>query len=76
VDWKSGGQVNYFPDFARQWWKRWIETGSGRWSVGLDDFPKLAAMGVDYVVLKKPVPGGTPGFTNAGYSVYVVASLR
>jgi hypothetical protein len=76
VDWKSGGQVNYFPDFARQWWTRWVETGSGRWSVGLDDFPKLAAMGVDCVVLKKPVPGGTPVFSNAGYSVYVVASLR
>ncbi len=31
VDWKSGGQVNYFPDFSREWWRRWVETGSGRW---------------------------------------------
>jgi len=23
VDWKSGGQVNYFKDFGEQWWSRW-----------------------------------------------------
>jgi uncharacterized protein DUF6798 len=74
VDWKSGGQVNYFPEFARQWWTRWVETGSGRWSVAPEDFPKLAALGVDYVVLKNPVTGGTPQFTSARYFAYATSS--
>jgi hypothetical protein len=74
VDWKSGGQVNYFPDFAREWWTRWIETGSGHWTVTREDFPKLAAMGVDYVVLKKPIPDATPQFTGAKYFAYATSS--
>ncbi len=74
VDWKSGGQVNYFPEFAREWWKRWVETGSGRWSVTPEDFPKLAAMGVDYVVLKRPIAGAAPQFTSARYFAYATSS--
>jgi hypothetical protein len=72
VDWKSGGQVNYFPGFAREWWTRWVATGSGRWSVRPEDFSRL--QGVDYVVLKKPIAGVTPVFQNAGYSVYATVS--
>jgi hypothetical protein len=72
VDWKSGGQVNYFPEFARQWWTRWVETGSGRWPA--PDFQRLDAMGVDYVVLKKPIQGAAPLFTNASYAVYSTSS--
>jgi hypothetical protein len=74
VDWKSGGQVNYFPEFASLWWSRWVETGSGRWSVTPQDFPKLATIGVDYVVLKKPVPGATPQFLGAKYFAYATSS--
>ncbi len=74
VDWKSGGQVNYFPVFSTEWWKRWVETGSGRWSVTPQDLPKLAAMGVDYVVLKKPMQGATPKFTGARYFAYATSS--
>jgi len=72
VDWKSGGQINYFPEFARQWWTRWVETGSGRWPA--PDLQKLAAMGVNYVVLKKPIPGAVPLFANTGYAVYSTSS--
>lgn len=74
VDWKSGGQVNYFPEFSTEWWTRWVETGSGRWSVRAQDLSKLAAMGVDYVVLKKPMPGATPQFAAAGYFAYATSS--
>ena len=74
VDWKSGGQANYFPEFARVWWTRWVETGSGRWSVTPNDFPKLAAMGVHYIVLKKPVPGAMPQFVSAEYFAYATSS--
>jgi len=74
VDWKSGGQVNYFPEFAREWWTRWVETGSGRWNVTPDDFPKLAAMGVDYVMMKKQIVGATPQFSGGKYFAYATSS--
>lgn len=74
VDWKSGGQVNCFPGFAREWWTRWVATGSGRWSVTPEDFSRLN--GIDFVVLKKPIDGVVPVFQNAGYTVYRTASQR
>lgn len=74
VDWKSGGQVNYFPEFSREWWRRWVETGSGRWSPSPADFARLSAMGVDYVVLKKPLPGTPPLFQNQAFAAYATSS--
>jgi hypothetical protein len=74
VDWKSGGQVNYFPEFARQWWARWVETGSGTWSPPPRDLPNLSAMGIDYVVLKRAISGAPALYSNAGYSVYATSS--
>jgi len=59
VDWKSGGQVNYFPGFAREWWTRWQQVNT---------FQDLT--GADYVVTKKPIPGALPLYQNATYSVY------
>jgi hypothetical protein len=59
VDWKSGGQVNYFPAFAEQWWKRWQQVNN------LQDLT-----GADYVVTKKPIPNATPLFANPTYFVY------
>lgn len=59
VDWKSGGQVNYFPAFAQEWWKRWQQ---------VNDHHDLT--GADYVVTKKPIPNLTPVFANATYWVY------
>jgi hypothetical protein len=74
VDWKSGGQVNYFPEFSRIWWTRWVETGSGRWTPAAADLSRLRDMGVDYVVLKKPATGAAPVYSNAAYSVYATSS--
>jgi hypothetical protein len=74
VDWKSGGQVNYFPEFAREWWTRWVNVGSGRWDVSPEDLPKLAAMGVDYVVMKKQMVGATPQFDGGKYFAYATSS--
>jgi hypothetical protein len=76
VDWKSGGQVNYFPQFSRQWWTRWVETGSGRWNVTGRDFPRLGALGVDYVVLRSAhaITGESPAFSNSRYVAYRISS--
>jgi len=72
VDWKGGGQVNYLPDFALEWWKRWEETREGRWNVRPADLRRIAAMGVDYVVVPadRPIPGVEPAFLNQRYRVY------
>jgi hypothetical protein len=69
VDWKGGGQVNYFEDLALEWWKRWRESMLH----SLSD-AELAARGVDYVVveLKDARPGPLPVYSNALYAVYRV----
>jgi hypothetical protein len=72
VDWKGGGQVNYLPDFATEWWKRWEETRQGRWNMRPADLRRCAAMGVDYVVAPadRPIPGAEPAFQNQRFLVY------
>ncbi len=58
VDWKSGGQVNYFPEFGHEWWKRRNEKT-----------PE-----VDYIVLRAPRAGEAPVFSNSRYAVYATSS--
>ncbi|HEV8148319.1 MAG TPA: DUF6798 domain-containing protein [Bryobacteraceae bacterium] len=72
TDWKSGGQVNYFPMFTSDWWKRWIETNAGRWKLKASDFSALADRSIDYVVLQteQAVPGVPEAFRNSKYVVY------
>jgi hypothetical protein len=69
VDWKGGGQVNYFEDLALEWWKRWQESMLH----SLSD-AELAARGIDYLVveLKDARPGVLPVYSNAIYAVYRV----
>jgi hypothetical protein len=70
VDWKSGGQVNYFEDEAMEWWSRWRDTMLRRASDA-----ELAARGVNYVVveLKDRREGVLPVYSNAIYAVYRLA---
>jgi hypothetical protein len=67
VDWKGGGQVNYFEDVALEWWARWQATIVRRASDA-----ELAARGVDFVIveLKDIRRGKQPVYSNAGYAVY------
>jgi len=69
VDWKSGGQVNYFRQFGEQWWFRWQQT-AGR-GFQLSDLPRYGGLGISYAVLnaaqKLPQP---PVFENSRYAVY------
>ncbi len=69
VDWKGGGQVNYFRDFGEQWWFRWQQTvGRG---FQPSDLPRYGGLGIGYVVLRiadrlqQP-----PLFQNSRYVVY------
>ena len=72
VDWKGGGQVTYLPDFASEWWARWQETREGRWNVRAPELRRIAAMGVDYVVVPadRPIPGAAPVFKNQRFLAY------
>jgi hypothetical protein len=76
TDWKSGGQVNYFPMFTSDWWTRWIETNAGRWNLKADDFSALADRSIDYVVLQAEhaVPDRNPVFRNERYAVYAATN--
>jgi hypothetical protein len=70
VDWKAGGQVNYFRSLAEDWWNRWQATMSGKDIAA--NVPRFRALGIDYVVLKKndPLAGLSPVYQNNGYLVY------
>lgn len=70
VDWKAGGQANYFRDFALEWLRRWNELSSGKLTP--DDW---RARGVDYLVYAGPKLEslGEPVFQNAKYRAYRIA---
>lgn len=72
VDWKGGGQVNYFPRYAREWWRRWQAAMEPKFTA--DRVPELAALGIDYLVLKHghELEGREPLFDNADYTVYSI----
>jgi hypothetical protein len=70
VDWKSGGQVNYYRSLGEEWWSRWKEVN------GLEfrrpDFDRLRALGIDYVVLTSAqrLPDRQPVYENSRFVVY------
>lgn len=73
VDWKAGGQVNYFRSLALDWWARWQASMSGK------DIPanlgRFKEFGIDYIVMKKndPIAGLVPVYSNSGYLIYRLA---
>jgi hypothetical protein len=71
VDWKGGGQANYVPGFAEEWWLRWQQTNSNRFRPAM--LPKYAALGIQYVVLQpRNRLRQPPVFENAKYAVYAL----
>jgi hypothetical protein len=72
VDWKGGGQANYVPGFAEQWWYRWQQTNANRFKPAM--LSKYAALGIQYVVLQPrnrlPRPAA---LENGKYAVYAAA---
>ena len=70
VDWKTGGQVNFFKDLGEEWWSRWQKTMAAAFNSG--SMPSYRGLAIDYVVLqsKHRLPGVTPLFQNSHYVVY------
>lgn len=70
VDWKGGGQINFFHDFARIWWSRWQETMALPFRP--EELTQFRPLGVDYVVLgpKNRLPDRRAIFENGRYVVY------
>ena len=72
VDWKGGGQVNYIPDFAEQWWFRWQQTMVPRFTAAA--VPKFDALGIQYIVVQPKNRLAQPAaFANASYAAYRIA---
>ncbi len=70
VDWKGGGQINFFPEFAREWRSRWQATLAEPYRP--DRLPAYTALGIDYVVLsaRNRLPQRDPAYGNARYLIY------
>lgn len=70
VDWKAGGQVNFFKDLGEEWWSRWQRTMAAPFNP--DSLTSYRGLGIDYAVLLAGhrITGMTPAFENAGYVVY------
>jgi hypothetical protein len=70
VDWKTGGQVNFFRELGEEWWARWQKTMAASFDPG--SMTIYRGLGIDYVVLqsKHRLAGVTPVFENGSYAVY------
>ncbi|MBI3471153.1 MAG: hypothetical protein HY013_07340 [Candidatus Solibacter usitatus] len=68
VDWKGGGQVNYFRSLGEDWWRRW------QWAMAkpLDRPDRYAPMGIAFVVRspKRQAADRPALFRNAKFVVY------
>jgi hypothetical protein len=66
VDWKSGGQVNFLPAFAGEWWRRWQLVEK------VHSLNKYRALGIDFVVFQKAhrLNDVQPVYENGRYVVY------
>ncbi len=69
VDWKSGGQVNFFKDLGEEWWSRWQQTMEKPFEPR--DVARDRALGIDYIIVspKSRLPDA-PVFENARYLAY------
>jgi hypothetical protein len=76
VDWKSGGQVNYFESFADEWYPRFEQTMDGKFTAAR--LEEMLSLPIDYYVLKgkHKLAGIKPVFENSDYVVYDAQDLR
>lgn len=70
VCWKQGGQVNYFPEYARVWWERWTALlAPGHPPL---DYNDLRQRGITHLVFTTAQPAEplTRLYEGPGYRVY------
>jgi hypothetical protein len=69
VDWKSGGQVNYYRSLADDWWSRWRQ-----FQDRTPDLQQMSSAGIEYVVMRSgdQLKGQQPIFQNDSFLVYRV----
>lgn len=72
VDWKSGGQVNYYRSLGEQWWTRWKTTNALEFR--REQFDQFADLGIDYVILTsaRRLPDRQADYENPRFVVYKV----
>ena len=72
VDWKSGGQVNYYRSLGEEWWTRWKAVNMLKFR--RESFEQFPSLGVDYVVLTsaRRLPRRRPDYENGRFVVYKV----
>ena len=70
VDWKSGGQVNFFKDLGEEWWWRWQQTLAQPFDP--NNLMQYRALAINYIVVrpKDRLPNVKPVFENGSYLVY------
>jgi hypothetical protein len=83
VDWKAGGQVNFFKDLGEEWWSRWQKTMAAPFdpkgaAAGAKDAAGYRGMGIDYIVLrtKNRLEGVKPFFENGRFVVYDAGAVE
>jgi hypothetical protein len=76
VDWKGGGQVNFFQEYSREWWRRWQATLAEPYRT--ERLPEYGALGIDYIVLstRNRMAGRPAAFENGRYLVYATRETR
>ena len=79
VDWKAGGQVNFFKELGEEWWSRWQKTMAAPFDPkvagGAKDAARYRDLGIDYIVLqaKNRLVDIKPVFENGRFVVYHAA---
>jgi len=76
VDWKSGGQANYFESLGQEWWSRWQQTMEGPFTAAR--LQGMLELPIDYYVLQRPnrLASLKPVFENQAYVVYDARDLK
>lgn len=69
VDFKGGGQVNYYEKWSFEWWRRWQLVEK---PFRPDEWEQWQNEKVDYLIFKRAPAGLQPVFANARYAVVPV----
>ena len=69
VDFKGGGQVNYYEKWSFEWWRRWRLVEK---PFAAEEWDQWRREQVDYLIFQRLPADVTPVFANARYAVVAV----